>query len=735
MLTVGIMILVQAPLTLPGLAGLVLTVAMSVDANVLISERIREELARGAALRMAIRNGFDKALSAILDGNLTTFLTALVLYTIGTDQIRGFGMTLMLGNVTSMFTAIFCVRVILDVAERTRWIKTLSMANFLPSPRIDWVRFFVPGVIGSVVLIVIGMAVTAARGKGLFDIDLAGGTSVTFILKKPMPEDAVRKQLATAFAGLVDPTTKTRLDYNVYRMQVASESEGAVYKVDSSLPEVTDLQEKLRAAFRTEGGEEGLKTFNLTVGEIKETLTAPPEVAPSATPAAAPAVTPAPGPATPTEESKPVEPKPSEVKPAETPKPADAPKPADEKPAEPKPESPKPAERPAEKPEEKKPDEAKPESSECQEEPAEAKKIEDKPAAPEKPVTTEPPASAKPEEQPAAEAPKSTDKPTETPAATPPAATTPAPATTEPATTPEAPKPKAPRPHVTTEVVLKFPGSAISAQALKDRLAEAAKETVGELPSFYVRNDKWGGLDNSAFEEWTVEKLPLTKEETQKLLAAMEKRLENDVVWQSSSKIGGQVSVDTRYKATTALAVSLLGIVAYVWFRFQKVAWGLAAVAALAHDALVMLTAIAASYWLVPYLGFLGVEEFKISLSVVAAFLTILGYSVNDTIVIFDRLREIRGKSPTITRQMLNDAVNQTLGRTIILAGITLSTTVILYFFGGPGIHAFSFALVVGVISGCYTTLVIAAPLLLWLLGKTSSEPARSESREMARSA
>jgi SecD/SecF fusion protein len=160
----------------------------------------------------------------------------------------------------------------------------------------------------------------------------------------------------------------------------------------------------------------------------------------------------------------------------------------------------------------------------------------------------------------------------------------------------------------------------------------------------------------------------------------------------------------------------LLGIVAYVWFRFQRVAWGLAAVAALAHDALVMLTAIALSYWFATSL------EFKISLPVVAAFLTILGYSVNDTIVIFDRLREIRGKSPNITRQMLNDAVNQTLGRTIILAGITLTTVLILYAFGGAGIHAFAFALVTGVISGLYTTLVIAAPLLLWLLNRKALE-------------
>jgi SecD/SecF fusion protein len=265
-------------------------------------------------------------------------------------------------------------------------------------------------------------------------------------------------------------------------------------------------------------------------------------------------------------------------------------------------------------------------------------------------------------------------------------------------------------------------------------LRESADKALSSDPTISLSNPQWDQLDNSAFEKWTV-KIGLPKALAQKVLDQMQTNLQQDVVWQTSSKIGGQVSVDTRWKAVTALSVSLIGIVAYVWFRFQKIAWGLAAVAALAHDALAMLTAIAVSYWLAPYLGFLGVEEFKISLPVVAAFLTILGYSVNDTIVIFDRLREIRGKSPDITRQMLNDAVNQTLGRTIILAGLTLVVVLILYFFGGPGIHAFAFALVIGVVSGLYTTLVIAAPLLWWLMGKREMQPARGALREMAKTA
>ncbi len=92
--TVALMILIKAAFTLPGLAGLVLTVGMAVDANVLIYERMREETERGASLRMAIRNGFSRAMATIIDSNVTTLITAVVLYVIGTDQIKGFAVTL-----------------------------------------------------------------------------------------------------------------------------------------------------------------------------------------------------------------------------------------------------------------------------------------------------------------------------------------------------------------------------------------------------------------------------------------------------------------------------------------------------------------------------------------------------------------------------------------------------------------------------------------------------------------
>jgi preprotein translocase subunit SecD len=102
----------KATLTLPGIAGIILTLAVSVDANVLIYERIREELATGKTLRAALDAGYDKAFSAIFDSNLTTFITGVILYQFGTGPVQGFALTLMIGIVASMFAAIFITRVI-----------------------------------------------------------------------------------------------------------------------------------------------------------------------------------------------------------------------------------------------------------------------------------------------------------------------------------------------------------------------------------------------------------------------------------------------------------------------------------------------------------------------------------------------------------------------------------------------------------------------------------------------
>ena len=111
--------------------------------------------------------------------------------------------------------------------------------------------------------------------------------------------------------------------------------------------------------------------------------------------------------------------------------------------------------------------------------------------------------------------------------------------------------------------------------------------------------------------------------------------------------------------------------------------------------------------------GVLKIDDFKIDLPAVAALLTLVGYSVNDTIVVFDRIREVRGKNPLLTPQMINDSVNQTLSRTLLTALTVWLVVMVLYIFGGEGVKLFSFVMVVGVIIGTYSSIFVASQLLL----------------------
>ena len=127
------MSLIGATLTLPGIVGIVLTVGMAVDANVLIFTRIREELANGIPPQQAIDAGYDRAFTTIFDANLTTFLVAVVLFTIGSGPVKGFAVTLMIGIVTSMFTAIVGTRAIINLIYGGRSVKMLSIGKYARS--------------------------------------------------------------------------------------------------------------------------------------------------------------------------------------------------------------------------------------------------------------------------------------------------------------------------------------------------------------------------------------------------------------------------------------------------------------------------------------------------------------------------------------------------------------------------------------------------------------------------
>jgi preprotein translocase subunit SecF len=168
-----------------------------------------------------------------------------------------------------------------------------------------------------------------------------------------------------------------------------------------------------------------------------------------------------------------------------------------------------------------------------------------------------------------------------------------------------------------------------------------------------------------------------------------------------SEAVGPKVGKDLRQKAMLAVLFSCIGMLIYMWFRFE-LRFGLGAVLGLVHDVLIVMT-------------FLSLTNTPIDLTVVAALLTIVGYSVNDTIIVCDRIRE---NMPKMTRQkfgdIINVSVNQTLSRTVLTVGTTLLAALALFIFGGGVIHDFAFTMLIGVITGTYSSVFVACPVAIY---------------------
>ena len=167
--------------------------------------------------------------------------------------------------------------------------------------------------------------------------------------------------------------------------------------------------------------------------------------------------------------------------------------------------------------------------------------------------------------------------------------------------------------------------------------------------------------------------------------------------------VGPKVGKDLKQKALLAVLLSFGGILIYVAFRFHTISYGLGGIVALLHDVIV-------TY------GAISIFEIEYSLSTMAVILTIIGFSINDTIVIFDRVREnIKKLRKENLAAVMNVSINQTLGRTILTTGTVMMVVLILFFFGGPVIHDFATAMIVGLITGTYSTIYVASPVvLLW---------------------
>ena len=175
----GTLASVGATLSMPGIAALVLTIGMAVDSNILIFERIREELKLGKSLPAALEAGFDKAFSAILDGNLTTLITAGIMIWLGSGPVKGFGITLAIGLFATMFSALVISRLFLDLVINGGLAKRIRMFSLLDGTSCDFLKFARPAFIASWAVVAIGIGVVIYKGDAIYGKDFVGGDQVT----------------------------------------------------------------------------------------------------------------------------------------------------------------------------------------------------------------------------------------------------------------------------------------------------------------------------------------------------------------------------------------------------------------------------------------------------------------------------------------------------------------------------------------------------------------------------
>jgi SecD/SecF fusion protein len=412
LIILGVMGYFHFTLTLPGIAGLILTLGMAVDANVLIYERIKEELKAGKTVRSAISAGYGKAFSSIIDSNLTTLIAAVLLFQFGTGPIRGFAMTLTIGIFVSLFTSLVVTRVIFQLLALSQRFKTVKMMNWIHDTKVNFVgkSKICYGV--SMALILAGMIIFGIRGNKNFGVDFTGGTLQQLKFENPVDIGHIRSVITGA--GI----------------------EGA----------------------SIQGIAGGHEVLIRTAGDTDMVIT----------------------------------------------------------------------------------------------------------------------------------------------------------------------------------------------DALKD------------------------SIKSNSFEFMRIE------------------------------KVGPSVGMLLRKNALKALIFGLLGILIYIGLRFKHWEYGLAGVAALFHDVVIVI-------------GAMAITGREFDLTVVAAILTVAGYSINDTVVIFDRVREnLRLLRKAKFSDIVNLSINQTLGRTVFTTLTTLFTAVALFVWGGIVLNNFAFCLIVGFISGIYSTIFIASPMILF---------------------
>lgn len=673
LLVLAALAMLNARITLDGIAGIILAVGMAVDANVLIYERMREERARGASLRLVIKNGYDKALSTIFDSNITTLLTCVIIYYVGSEEVKGFGLTLGWGIVLNLFTSVFVTRTLFTVLLKYNIVKDIKMMRLIGVPNIDWYakrKFFLPV---SALIMISGLALLWNRGANdALDVEFLGGVAAEVELKQANMDDksihsqleGVARTLASDGARLNEATVEPVPDApNAYAVRLAGvpserlaamlaepleaaqvlERGGVTAKPDSEevqllvAADVTpeQLAQKIHGLAgdaRSAGDNLARATVNavLAVGDVAQeglvwnitsTVTNMRLVEYALQAALG--------------DDLRIRPRVQYVQRSEQPYPIT--------------------------------------------DRLLGSVVPDLPAGLNADLTDflggaaldlgelQPPQSVE--------------------------------AITLRLENMNFQPDFLDQPQRDRRVIGTTPVAGAADENGRPVYRRVVIVTVD--PDLRYGDNPQAWASDFALPEIHLVGTALSSEQTLRKVMQFKP----------------QIAAQSTRQATTALALAWAMIIGYVWIRFGRPIYGIAGVAALVHDALIALAFVGISGWIGgkdhPLGNALLITDFKINMTIVAALLTIVGYSINDTIVVFDRIRETRGRLGIVTPEIINTSINQTLSRTLMTAITTLLVLLIAYIFGGNSIRGFNFCMIVGIITGTYSSIAIAAPLLL----------------------
>jgi len=610
-LILGALAFQRAALTLPGIAGIILTFGMAVDANVLIYERIREEVRKGQDFKPAVRLGYQKALSSIVDGNVTNLIVAVVLALPGvsTQEVKGFAITLGIGVIATMFSSLVITRLIVEAfMQYGGWRRASMLPSVIPvidrvlEPSIKWLKLRWIFVVISTGYVALGLGMVYKQGSKMLDTEFVGGTQVVLQFRADDQGEAVERPRQVVEDGLErirqqavsdeDPANDTLSELasaTVVALEPREDAEGRVvsdqYIIKTRVEDQGLLQRALQAEFQDLLGVDPPIEF---VGDSESTPRAVPILDRTL-----------------------------------------------------------------------------------------AENLEAAPGA-------------------------SRFRPPD------------------------------------LDVSEYRDGVALILEDLRPRptletLRGKIQSTRSLDPSFEdVRERSWTvvvleGGDNAVISAVVLVRDPnitlaqpamwdtdLAQREWELLASA----LQEETSMASVDKFSSSVAETFRARAVAAIVLSFVLITIYIWVRFGSVRYSMAAIVCLTHDVLTCIGLIALAeivYDMPAMQGLvqsLGIMPFKIDLNMIAAILTIIGYSLNDTIIVMDRIRENRGRLPYASAEVVERSVNETISRTVITSGTTLMAVLTMYFFGGEGVRAFSYALTIGIIVGTYSSIAVAAPLV-----------------------